>query len=430
MISRAFLGSLAWTLIFAGCGKAPAASEEVSAPAVEVLAARSGDLPLAASTHGDVRARNLVELRPEITATVAAVLADTGDAVARGQVLVRLRSDRIEEQLRQAEAELELARAVERQELARRSEVERRLERTRALAQQNLVSDLDLDAIEAEFLAAAAAADRAAAEISREAATVDERRADLERATVRAPVSGRLGPRQVHIGQLVDPSTVLFELGAADAVTVDVPITETLLPHVQVGTPVDLTTIGGTAVTASITRISPFLADRVFRSRAEVDIDGGPGLLPGASVAVTIRWGAAGSATLVPTAALWEDPATGAPSIFVVSGTEASPDLEAAARAVIRRPVEVLGEGAGLVALAPLEAGELVVVNGQHLLVDAERARIRLGDWDTVLALQAEPRESLLSRFLERQRQYAASGGATPPPVEQFLAGGRAAEGP
>ncbi len=430
MIGRAFLLTVVLALTLSACGESPSPEREVEAPAVEVIAARSGDLPLVAETHGDVRARNHVELRPEIAATVAAVLADTGDKVSRGQVLVQLRSDRLQEQLRQAEAELELARAVERQELARRAEVERRLERTRALARQNLVSDLDLDAVEAEFLAAAAAADRAAAEVTREAASAAERRADLGRATVRAPVDGRLGPRRAHVGQLVDPSTVLFELGAADSVTVDVPITEALLPQVEVGTPVDITTVDGGVVSGSITRLAPFLADRVFRSRAEVDLDAGSGLLPGASVAVTIRWGAAGSATLVPTAALWEDPATGALSVFVASGTEASADLEPTARAVVRRPVELLGEGAGLVALTPLEAGELVVVNGQHLLADAERVRVRLADWDTVLAVQAEPRESLLARFLERQREYAAAGAAAPPAVEQFLETGRSGEGP
>jgi hypothetical protein len=213
-------------------------------------------------------------------------------------------------------------------------------------------------------------------------------------------------------------------------VTVDVPITEALLPHVAVGTPVDITGADGQVVTGAIARLSPFLADRVFRSRAEVDLDGAAGLLPGASVAVRIRWGGAGSATLVPTAALWEDPTTGAASVFVVSGSEASTDPESASRAVVRRDVEVVGEGAGLVALAPLEAGELVVVNGQHLLVDAEQVRVRLADWDVVLAVQSEPRESLLSRFLERQREYAASGGAAPPPVEQFLETGRGTEVP
>lgn len=409
----------------AGCGPRPVEEATLPAPAVEVVAARTGSLPLAATSHGVVRPRDLVQIRPEISAAVAAVLVDTGATVEAGQALVRLQGDRQREQVRQAEAGLMLAQANERQEIARRDELAARLARTRALAEQQLVSVLDLDALVAQHAGAVAAAQSAAAEVERELALVDERRAELDRATVRAPTAGRVGARRAEVGQLVDPSTVLFELGDPDRLLVEIPLTEDLLAQVRVGMPATVRAPGGQPVAATLARISPFLSSQSFRTTGEIDLEDAGGLQPGAFVTVEVQYGESESATLVPTAALWEDPNTGALAIFVVDGGAPATTLETNSRAVERRQIELLAEGQGLVAVSPLAEGELVVINGQHLLVDASDARVREAKWEQVIALQAEPRESMLRRFLERQRQVAASAGAQPPDVATFLAEGR-----
>ena len=93
--------------VLAGCSaggrEAPA---ERPTPLVEAVAARAGTLPLTETVNGVVKARNQVEVRPEIAAPVAEVLAESGDAVERGQVLVRLKDDEARDRLNQAAAEI------------------------------------------------------------------------------------------------------------------------------------------------------------------------------------------------------------------------------------------------------------------------------------------------------------------------------------
>ena len=87
-------------------------------PAVEAVQAQFGSLPLEERLSGIVSVRNQIDLYPRITAPVEEVAVQTGQQVAAGEVLVRLRDNEYRERLRQAEANLRIAEAQERQALA------------------------------------------------------------------------------------------------------------------------------------------------------------------------------------------------------------------------------------------------------------------------------------------------------------------------
>jgi hypothetical protein len=187
-------------------------------------------------------------------------------------------------------------------------------------------------------------------------------------------------------------------------------------------------------------------------------------------VTVDVLYGESERATLVPAAALWEDPRSGVRGVWVLesppAGLEetlleetppASPPREPTAEAypVALRPVEVLAEGRGAAGVAGIEPGEWVVTAGQHLLgtepggggrggrggrdgragagegegegeaaAAGPTARIRATTWERVAELQGLQREDLLTSFLERQQRIARQRGAEPPSNEEFLAGG------
>ncbi|MGH7337160.1 MAG: biotin/lipoyl-binding protein, partial [Myxococcota bacterium] len=91
-------------------GSQSAAAPEV--PLVEAVAARSGSVPIAETLPGVVRAANQVEIRPELEGRIVEVLANNGDAVRRGQALVRIDPAEARERAEQAEAEVKLAEAT------------------------------------------------------------------------------------------------------------------------------------------------------------------------------------------------------------------------------------------------------------------------------------------------------------------------------
>lgn len=450
-VAAAAFAAVATVAAAAGCGGGAADRPATVIPAVEAVPARSGSLPLEEELSGVVRARNQVAIRPEISGTVVEVFVRNGEAVRAGQPLVRLDDEALREQLRRAEAQLRLAEATAAEARARVEEVRARVVRTRELASGGLTSELDLETLEAQLAAVQAAADQAEAGVEQARATVQERRSGLGKATVVAPVAGRVGQRDVEVGMVVGPTTTLFLLGDFDELIVEVPLTQEMLRMVDVGTPVEIEARGfdRPPLEAEISRISPFLEEASFSTTAEIDVAAPEaGLRPGMFVTVTVLYGASADATLVPASAIWEDPLTGDETVFVVASAaglcepaEPGTEIPDEPRQVVQRPVDVLAEGRGRVGVRGVASGEWVVTLGQHLLQEAleasggdvAQARVRPTSWAHVVELEGLQREDLLEGFLAKQRRVARALGARLPDstaqVEEALAAADAAEG-
>ena len=412
--------------LLVGCGSGDASPrEEDPAPPVEAVASRTGALPLEERLNGLVRAHNQVEVRPQITATVTEVLVRSGQAVDEGQILVRLDAAALNQQVRKAEAGLKLAQAGLKEEQARVAELEARLTRTRALAEQNLVSRLDLETLEAQFSAAEAAVEVADARVDETAATVAEIREQASKTQVRSPVAGRIGRSRVEVGLLVTPSTLLFQMGSLDRVTVEIPLTEHMLGYLNPGQTALLSPDDSEPVRAALSRISPFLEGESFSTVGEIDVENTDGRFhPGMFVTVDVLYGETEKATLVPGSALWDDPQTGVLGIFVLDTAGGEPIAELGDRTfgVELRQVQVLAEGRSTIGVTGINEGEWVVTVGQNLLAADDRgtARARAGSWERIEELQALQREDLLQGFLDKQRRLAKTLGADLPAVGEL----------
>jgi multidrug efflux pump subunit AcrA (membrane-fusion protein) len=169
---------------------------------------------------------------------------------------------------------------------------------------------------------------------------------------------------------------------------------------------------GAAPITAAVSRISPFLQQGLFSAEVEIDVPDDTGsLLPGMFVTVDIFYGESAPATLVPTSALFDNPATGEQGVYVSAAPpEAVPAGEGGRPAPVGvqfRPVEIVAqapESAGVKGVAP---GEWVVVVGQHLLAQEREpmARVRAVEWNRIMELQQLQREDLLREFMERQQR-------------------------
>ncbi len=425
MTSRIPTAALLILFVTTACGgdddKSAAAAPP---PLVEAVPARGGTLPLTERVTGTVKARNQVEIRAEVDAPIVEVYVRGGEKVSKGQPLVRHRDVELRDQLRRAEADVQVAEAAARQERARAGEMDAQVRRARALASEELISTAELETLEAQLAAARAGADEAAARIAQARAIADERRAALSRTIVRAPVDGWIGQRNAEVGMLARPDTLLFVLGDLDRVIVEIPLTQELIGKVAPGAPV-LIEGGATAPRrATIARVSPFLSAGSRSTIAEIELPNeGRQLSPGMSVKVDVVRGESGPAMLVPLSALYEDPRSGRMSVFVPSNMTTAQQEQT--RPVANRDVEVIARTAGTAAVSGVNEGEWVVSIGQHLLArdDARTARVRPTTWERVMQLQGLQREDLLADFLEKQQTIARTKGAEPPPSEQYLGG-------
>jgi RND family efflux transporter MFP subunit len=427
----------AW--LSAGCERGTSAADGGRAaepaapiPAVEVVQARHGTLPLVQRLTGTVRARGEVAIYPQTSGTVLEVLADNGQAVSRGEPLVRIQAVGSRAQVAQARSALEVARAARAEADANLARLEAQYERNTALADEGLVPVDTVDTLRRQVEAARAAAARAAAEVRVGQGALAERTDVHQQTVVRAPIAGRVGQRNAEVGMRVDDQTALFTIGRLEQVRVEVPVTQEILARVKTGQRVEIGVQGGdpAPIEAEVSRISPFLAAGSYSAEVEVDVPNQSGaLVPGMFVTVDIFYGESEQATLVPASAVYDDPVTGEVGVFVATEAPAdaatqggpSPVLAASAPQDQARPapmalrfrtVEIVAEGPQTTGVRGIDPGAWVVVIGQHLLSaqagDAPpQGRVRVIAWDRILELQRLQRDDLLRDFMDRQQRLA-----------------------
>ncbi len=393
-------------------------------PSVEVVQARLGTLPLEQRLSGNVRARNQVSIYPDISARVEEVYVESGDLVEQGQPLVRLRDRTFREGVRQAEAQLKIQEAQERQARSRLLELQADLRRVEQLAERDFSSQQELESLRAQVEGAEADVAQAEAQVEQAQSTLEERREDLEQTVVRSPVSGRVGRRDVEVGQRVDGSSRLFDVGDLSSVRVRISLTDEMLGRIREGQTAEITSsmLPDTTITGEISRISPFLDEASFSTDAEIDLPNPGNLLrPGMFVNVAILYGESEQATLVPNSAIYEDPSSGAVGVFVATslGTEIEPDLPSDGMPaelteptpVSFREIDVVAQGRASTGVRGLGQNDWVVALGHDLIsmnLDEEiSARTRALSWDRVLGLQELEQRDMLLDFMERQQRMA-----------------------
>lgn len=400
--------------------------EEATTPAVEVVQARYGALPLQERLTGTVRATGQVAIYPETSGPIVEVLAEDGDAVRAGDALVRIRAQSSQSQLQQSQAGVESARAEREQAQANVDDLERRYERSRQLAEDDFISQEELERLNTQLESARAQLASAEAAVAGAEAALGESRETVRQTIVRAPIDGRVGRRNAEVGMVATSSTALFTIGKLETMRVEVPVTQEMLSRIRVGQTARIrsASLPDTVLTARVSRISPFIEPGSFSAEAEIDVDNPDALLlPGMFVTVDILYGESEQATLVPKSAIYEDPGTGATGIFVApslgletvpaapAGDE-PPPLTAPTLTEFRR-VDVLAEGRHVVGVSGIDPDQWVVVVGQHLLSSQDpqagppRARVRPVTWERLIELQGLQREDLLRQFMEKQQRVA-----------------------
>ena len=281
---------------------------------------------------GTARANESVEVTAKVVNQVAAVRFAEGQQVRRGDVLVELDSEQERADLAAAEATL--------------AESQSQYRRSRELYTTKVLSDSQIEQIEATYKA--------------NAARVASARARLADTVIRAPFDGRVGLRRVSVGSLISPGTVITTLDDTSTIKLDFTIPETFLAAVQPGLEITARSVAypddnfAGKVASIDSRVDP--STRAVTVRALLPNPRGL-LKPGMFLTVRLSRGEV-DALLVPEQALV--PEQGDVFVFVVQdGTVAKRRIRIGQRRV--GDVQVL-EG--------LAAGEVVVTEGTQKLRD------------------------------------------------------------
>jgi RND family efflux transporter MFP subunit len=280
---------------------------------------------------------------------VAEVLVEEGDAVAQGQLLVRL-DDAVPRaqaaQARAAVAEAEANLRVAGTELRRAQE----LQRSEYAARQTLE--------QRQATAAGAEAKLASAR-----AMLQESEARLAQARILAPVAGTVTRRSTLPGAVVAVGQEMLRMIREDRIELDARVPELDLRDIAPGQPVRVLH-GDRTVQASVRAVAPTVAAESRLGIVHVALPPDAGLRPGMFARAEIVAGHAEAPSLPREAVLYRD---GRAIAFVLQGD----------RVALRRlEIGAADAGGWLEVRSGLTAGERVVVAGAGFLSDGLRVRL------------------------------------------------------
>jgi RND family efflux transporter MFP subunit len=321
-------------LTAAGCSKsetAQARTREATAKQVQVEAVRQDSIRRAIDVVGTLAAVDQVTISAETEGKVSRILADLGDRVAAGQVVVQL--DREKQQYTYEQQQAALARALAQYgatdpqhlpELEKTPDAQRAnadlvqatqaFDRAselfkRALISQQAIDDAraTLQSKRAMYNSALQNAKNLRASIQASEATMKLAARQLRDTDIRAPFDGFVEKRLVNLGELVKAQMPVMTIVRLNPLKVTAEIPEKMAPWISTGQAADLQVDAyqDRRFTGKVSRISPGVnaATRAFPFEALVP-NGDNALKPGTFARVHIESGKIDDVLTLPYAAL------------------------------------------------------------------------------------------------------------------------------
>ena len=268
---------------------------DLAAPSVIVAAPRAGAPSDSLVLPGNVTSYTDSPIYARTSGYLTRWFFDIGAKVKKGALLAVIATPEVDQQLAQAQAELNTAQAN-----ANNSRIQ--AERYTGLVQSDAVSRQDTDT----FVNQAAST---AAQVRSAQANVERLRQLQSFEKVYAPFDGVITARNIDTGQLIDPGAgkELFHLQAIQTLRVYANLPQLYSANVKPGAKIDLTFAehAGKIYQGTLVRTSDAIDPASRTLLVEIDVDNHAGeLLPGSLAQVHFKTPSAGPALIVPAAAL------------------------------------------------------------------------------------------------------------------------------
>lgn len=244
---------------------------------------------------GSARADQETALYSRVDGFIKSFSADLGDAVKKGQVLAEIESPEIDQQLRQARANLGVAQAALLQAQAQQELARVASERWETLIKEKAVSQQEADEKRLTLKAREADLESARATIKAQEANVTRLEELSSFKRIVAPFDAVVAARNVEIGQLVTEGSSssareLYRLTQGASLRIYVPVPEVAVPVVKpgLGASIAFDAHPRRKFEGKVTRISGAIDSSSRTMAAEVTVANAEGLLlPGMYAQVT-----------------------------------------------------------------------------------------------------------------------------------------------
>jgi multidrug efflux system membrane fusion protein len=358
-------------LLLQGCGSEQATQAKVAPAKVSVLNLQQQSVNFSENLPARVQAFRTAEIRPQVGGIIEKVLFTQGSEVKAGQALYKINSETFQADVNSNQASLNKAEA----EVAR---LKVQLERYEQLLPSNAISKQEVSNAQAAYR-------QALADVAQMKALLTRQNLNLQYATVRAPISGRIGQSFVTEGALVSQgdTNTMATVQQIDKVYVDVKQSiseyERLQTALQSG---ELSANNEKTVRISNSHGQPYkVSAKMLFEDINVDPETGDvtirievqnperKLLPGMYVRVNIDRASVPQALLIPAQAIQRN-INGEPQVYVINAKGAA-DI---------RPIELGQQYEQFYIVSKgLKAGDKVVVEGVERIQPNQK--LELATW-------------------------------------------------
>ena len=213
------LASIAYW-IASGSGKPVTAQQTQGAVPVQTATVEAKPVEITRSGLGTVTPWQMVNITPQVSGRIVEIPFREGREVKKGEVLVRIDP-------RPFKAVLDQAKAKKNQDSANLANTEKNLQRDQTLLSKGgfaTEQTVDNEKAQVQILKAAIEGDQAAIEAAQ---------LNLDFATVTAPFSGIVSLRNIDIGNLVTPTSIIATVTQIEPIAVDFTLPQADLEDVQ-----------------------------------------------------------------------------------------------------------------------------------------------------------------------------------------------------
>lgn len=352
----------------AGCGKKDAATDgnqDKAEVPVSVEQVKTGSISSTTTITGKVTPLVEINVVPKTGGKVAQVLVDVGSKVKKGQVLVKLDTAELQDQLKQIAASLELARSSNVQNQFRVQDALNNLNRMQALYNQGAISRQQYDTALLQYNLAKNT--DTGAQVKQAQASVDLIKTQISNAIITAPEDGEISARMVDPGEMAGPGVPVVTIVNTVKVYVEGVVAEKDVTLVKKGQQVDVQIdAAGGAFRGVVETVSPAADPRSKGYPLKVALSNPDGKLkPGMFGEIRLVTGQKDDVAVIPKEAVVDRGA--GKIIYVVK----------AGKAEERKVTLGMESGDRVEVVDGIKAGEKLVVAGQTSLTDKSPVNVR-----------------------------------------------------
>jgi RND family efflux transporter MFP subunit len=241
---------------------------------VELAAVTRKDMIDTIMVVGNLIGAATVDAVPRGQGRLEAVYVKLGDGVRRGQAIAKIEDRELVEQIKQAEATLNVSQATIRQRQADLKLAQNNLERSRSLYERDLLPRQTFDDTDARYQAAQAQLELSMAQLEQTRSRLDELKINLANTVITAPVEGFIGKRTLDPGASVGANTSFISVVDIRTVRLVINVVEKDLRRIHQGTSVEVEVDAypGENFHGRVARLAPILDPATRTAQVEIEI--------------------------------------------------------------------------------------------------------------------------------------------------------------